>query len=327
MSSNQNNNTTITSSSNQDLNSLNNNTNSNNHNGSQNVVESIAAAVGNSAESMRLHQTRSGETPLCDEPFHRDSRAQAAFLRKCAVFSGLLGACSACSILSWRRFGKGFVARNLLHQSSSSSSSGGECSFFQRYLVTPLLLPAALGVSFVVFRGTLFEREFRKREREREEWELNNYKQGEVEEMVRIYMARGLDMQRAAKLVEITSSDDQFFVDSMMTDELGFSPVEPPTPLEALKAGVIGACSYLAAAILPLIAAHKFDDSSSSKNINANLSYAPEGVLAATTLVYSLFQARMLLRSYTVQSDVIGSIVSNSGWVLATYGLTKWSCS
>lgn len=339
--------------------STSNNQNMNNNNsltssGVQ-IVENITSAVGNSEQSRQLHIARDS-TPLSDEPFHRDSRAQAAFMRKCAVFAGLLGTCSASAILSWRRYGRGFVARSSSSSSSSSiitSTSGSgdinntesDCSFLQRYLITPLLLPAALGVSFVVVRGTLFEREFRSRERAREEWELANYRQGEIDEMVRIYMARGIPQHDAETLVKITSKDDQFFVDLMMTDELGFSPVEPPNFKETLRAGAFGALSYLAAAIVPLIAANHFDfvaasasaasaagggdsgkTSTSSTNDNRQLSFVPEGVLSTTTLLYSLFQARMLLRSYTVRSDTIQSVVCNCGWIAGTYYLTKWSC-
>lgn len=272
-------------------------------------------------------------TPLSEEPFHRDSRAQAAFFRKCVAFAGLLGSCSACSILSWRRFGTGFVPRSA--RTNDDDNNDG-MSFLQRYLITPLLLPAALGVTFVVVRGTVFEREFRHRERAREEWELQNYRKGELDEMVRIYVARGLRESQAQQLVDVVSSNDHFFVDTMMTDELGFSPVEPPTIREGLSAGLAGACSFLAAAILPLLAADRFDYSNDGNNFknknnknnnnNQNLSYVPEGVLAVTSLVYSLLQARMLLRSYTVRSDVVQSVVCNCGWVLATYALTTWSC-
>lgn len=277
------------------------------------IVDNIAAAAGDASTSMRLHEVRA-TMPEHDEPFHRDSRAKAAFVRKCSVFSAILGSCTACSVLSWRR---------ALSTRANSSSNDASLSFFQRFLVTPLIVPAAFGIGFVVYRCVLFEREFRSRERSREEWELQNFRAGEIDEMVRIYAARGLSREQSARLVEIVSSDDQFFVDTMMTDELGFSPIEPPSPLEALHAGAMGTVSYIAAAVLPLVAAHVVDD----PRTHARSSYVPEAVLAATSLACSLLQAQLLLRWYTATSDCVWSVVANMGWIGLTYGVTTWSCA
>jgi hypothetical protein len=293
-----------------------------------NLAENIAAAVGDSQESMRLHQSRDA-VPASEEPFHRDARARSTFLRRCSAFAGILGSCTACAILSWRRF-SGAGATSPQGGSSSAaaaaSGAGSRLSFLQRYLITPLIVPAALGIGFTIFRGAVFEREFRRRERDREEWELANFRQGELDEMVRIYISRGLPPADAQRLVEIQSQNDAFFVDTMMTDELGFSPVEPPTPLEALRAGVFGAGSFIVAAALPLLAASAVDGQYGERRGASLVELAPELTLGVTTLTCSLLQARMLLRTYTMTSDVLWTVASNLGWVCATYQLTRLSC-
>lgn len=58
-------------------------------------------------------------------------------------------------------------------------------------------------------------------ERRREEWEVENCFDLEVDEMVHIYMSKGLSFDDASTIVEIISKDHKMFVDFMMVDELG----------------------------------------------------------------------------------------------------------
>ena len=63
-----------------------------------------------------------------------------------------------------------------------------------------------------------------KRERRREEWECENYLEGEIEEMVELYTKKGVDEATARRVVEILSRNKKAFVDIMMAEELGISP-------------------------------------------------------------------------------------------------------
>ncbi len=65
------------------------------------------------------------------------------------------------------------------------------------------------------------EREYYKKERERELWEVKHFPEGERTELREIYQQRGFSPEETNQLVEIFSRDDERFVDAMMVDELG----------------------------------------------------------------------------------------------------------
>ncbi len=70
-----------------------------------------------------------------------------------------------------------------------------------------------------------------RRERKREEWEVEHYIEGEMEEMVDLYMKKGVDEQTARRVIEILSRNRKAFVDIMMAEELGISPdIEADVP-------------------------------------------------------------------------------------------------
>ena len=58
------------------------------------------------------------------------------------------------------------------------------------------------------------------RERQREEWELENYAQGERAEMVGLWCYKGLTKPDAERCIDLLASYKKFFVDLMMTEEL-----------------------------------------------------------------------------------------------------------
>mmetsp|Transcript_7848 Transcript_7848/g.25137 ORF Transcript_7848/g.25137 Transcript_7848/m.25137 type:complete len:221 (+) Transcript_7848:110-772(+) len=57
-------------------------------------------------------------------------------------------------------------------------------------------------------------------EREREEWEVDNYLAGEIHEMTDIYADKGYDRDVAAAASELLATNKDAFVDIMMVEEL-----------------------------------------------------------------------------------------------------------
>ena len=92
-------------------------------------------------------------------------------------------------------------------------------------------------------------KEFIQQERKREEWEIDNYPKGEVEEIRQIYRRkgfRGKDLERAVKVI---TSNKKLWVDTMMADELGLME-ERASPV---KKGTVTFIAFLLIGSIPLI--------------------------------------------------------------------------
>lgn len=95
------------------------------------------------------------------------------------------------------------------------------------------------------------EMEVAARERKREMWELENYPEGEVKEMVEVYMARGLSRDDAESVIGTMAKYPEFFVDQMMRDELGMEPPEGGN--DHIWSGLYCFTAFLVCGVVPLI--------------------------------------------------------------------------
>ena len=90
------------------------------------------------------------------------------------------------------------------------------------------------------------------KEREREAWELANYKEGEIKEMVELYVERGMSHKDAEICIRLMAKYEDFFVDVMMVEELGLQvPDEDENPWFD---GLITFSAFVLFGIFPLLA-------------------------------------------------------------------------
>jgi hypothetical protein len=68
------------------------------------------------------------------------------------------------------------------------------------------------------------------REKARESWELKNFRQGEIQEMVELFTARGMSLENAATAVDAMAQHEDFFINIMMLEELGCLPPDTRHP-------------------------------------------------------------------------------------------------
>ena len=90
------------------------------------------------------------------------------------------------------------------------------------------LLADALSMGVGDALSSKAETEVARRERERERWELENFKEGEIGEMVDIYTKRGMSKEDAEIVIRVCAKYEPLFVDMMLVDELGLGE-EPKT--------------------------------------------------------------------------------------------------
>lgn len=173
---------------------------------------------------------------------------------------------------------KAVHSQNLLHSEEAHSSAGGRIKnvvfggldgIITTFAVVAGAVGGGLGVEVILILGfssvladalsmgvgdtlsTKAENEFIRRERDREEWEMENNPEGEVEEMIELYKQRGVGEQDARLVIETMAKYKDFFVDVMMTEELGLQvPADDDTP--ALD-GLVTGLSFVVFGTVPLL--------------------------------------------------------------------------
>jgi len=90
------------------------------------------------------------------------------------------------------------------------------------------------------------------KEREREAWELQNYPQGEIAEMIELFVARGMTREDAQFVIERMAKYKDFFVDLMMTEELSLPVPSETGSLDALKDGATMFVAFAFFGMLPI---------------------------------------------------------------------------
>eukprot|EP00924_Labyrinthula_sp_SR-Ha-C_P015620 maker-scaffold_4-snap-gene-5.68-mRNA-1 protein AED:0.22 eAED:0.22 QI:60/1/1/1/1/1/2/737/293 len=107
----------------------------------------------------------------------------------------------------------------------------------------------SMGIGDVV--STLAYHEHVLQERARECWELENYPEGEIEEMVDLYESKGLERSKAAEVIEIMARYKDLFLDTMVSQELGL--VVPKEDEDPYKEGFVTFLSFLVFGGVPLM--------------------------------------------------------------------------
>jgi DNA damage-binding protein 1 len=78
----------------------------------------------------------------------------------------------------------------------------------------------ALSMGVGEFLSSKAENEWILSERAREKWEMDNYPEGEIREMIDLYIERGLSKEDAEKIILTMAKYKTVFIDFMMKEEL-----------------------------------------------------------------------------------------------------------
>ena len=177
--------------------------------------DAFASGDGNSSKQAHDETLKDWE----EDGHNAGERAEETYRRVDAVQSGLV-----CAVVVEALLG-GEVARALL-------------------VKVGLTVAVALGLRegcSKVWYARHYEREYK-----RETWELENYEQGEQEEMVGLWSFKGLRRTDATEVISTMSKYKEFFVGLMMTEELHmFAPVSDPvhqtlTFIACVSCGAVG---------------------------------------------------------------------------------------
>lgn len=111
----------------------------------------------------------------------------------------------------------------------------------------------ALAMGVGEFLSSKAENEWILSERRRENWEMENYPEGEIQEMIDIYEQRGMTHEDAKMVIETMAKYKDFFVDVMMAEELALQVPEENHKTESMKEGVVMFCAFATFGSLPLL--------------------------------------------------------------------------
>jgi VIT1/CCC1 family predicted Fe2+/Mn2+ transporter len=166
------------------------------------------------------------------------------------------------------------------------------------------------------FLSSSAETYFAQMERKREAWECENYLDGEKQEMVDLYVKKGIEQQDAEKLVDIMSKHKDAFVDIMLIEELG---IMPPDPDDApWKDGIITFFSFCIFGFIPLLA---YVATINQKNeSSAGLAFIIACVLTGITLFFlGALTSRVTAESWWksgLKSLVMGAFGSSVAYLI-----------
>ncbi|EPY22245.1 integral membrane protein [Strigomonas culicis] len=226
------------------------------------------------------------------KPLHAESHnSSASEYVKSVVFGGLDGITTTFAIIAAAAGSNGNFATVLIFGFSNVIADG-------------------FSMGFGEYVSGEAERENALTERRREEWEVENSFDLEVDEMVQIYVSRGLSFDDANSIVSIISKDPKLFVDFMMIEELGLL-IDLDDHQGPKKQGLVMFTSFLMFGCIPLLAylPGKGQGTDAVFGVSCLLTMASLAVLGAFKgylVGMSLFRAALLM----VLNGLISGVVS-----------------
>lgn len=186
------------------------------------------------------------------------------------------------------------------------------------------VLADAFSMGFGEFTSAVAELENALNVRTREEWETENYKEGEVKEMAALYIEKGVSKEDALTMLTVMANYKDLFVEHMMVMEHGMMPPDDSDRWAPLKQGFVCFVAFVLFGLVPLIGfiiLYMIDPGSAkdSSNIGRVLGIA-YGLTVLTLFVMGVTKAKLtgnprFLRSGTMMV-VNGTIAGGVAYVI-----------
>lgn len=162
------------------------------------------------------------------------------------------------------------------------------------------------------------EKDYIKNEWMRETWELENYPEGEKQEMVELYEGQGMDKEDAATIVNTFAKYPDKFVNLMMVDELGLEPWDEEESQGLWKQGLVTMLSFWFFGAIPVVGYAIIDAAGVD---NASTIFAVDCVVTLFTMfALGAAKAKVTNTSIIQQGGLMmlnGAVACGAGYLIA----------
>jgi len=176
------------------------------------------------------HDTQNAASSNAEETWHQ---SEGGFLKP-IIFGGLDGILTSFAIVA-------------------GAAGGGLSPEVVMILGFSNIFADALSMGVGEFLSSKANNEWILSERKREEWEMQNYPEGEVQEMIDIYKQKGMEHDDAKVVIETMAKYKDFFVDIMMAQELELQVPDEDHVQESIREGVVMFLSFATFGAMPLL--------------------------------------------------------------------------
>lgn len=192
----------------------------------------LAFESSNADASRVYHQKRTRPSPEHDveEPWHQSEGG----LLQPVIFGGLDGILTSFAIVA-------------------GAAGGGLSISAVLVLGFSNIFADALSMGVGEFLSSKANNEWILSEKRREEWEMQNFRDGEIQEMIDIYVGKGFTTEDATLVIETMAKYEGFFVDIMMQQELELQVPDEDHVEQSMKEGFVMFCSFAFFGTAPLL--------------------------------------------------------------------------
>jgi DNA damage-binding protein 1 len=171
------------------------------------------------------------------------------------------------------------------------------------------VLADAFSMGFGEFASATAELEHALLIKSREEWEMENYEEGEVKEMAKLYMDKGVAKQDALTMLSIMAKYKELFVEHMIVMEHGIMPPDDSDRWQPLKQGIVCFTAFVLFGMVPLIGfilVYIIDkDAANSDNGNGGVLAIAYGLTVVTLFSMGLTKAKLTGSPKVLRSGIM----------------------
>ncbi|MCT8975374.1 VIT1/CCC1 transporter family protein [Clostridium sp. CX1] len=172
------------------------------------------------------------------------------------------------------------------------------------------------GLSMAIgdYLSTKAETEYKEAERKREAWEVEHYPEGEKQELMELYIEKGIAEEDAKIVTEIFSKNKEAWIDIMMVEELGIIE-ENESPV---KNALVTFFSFGIFGLIPLIA-YVFSKFIPSINSEGNMFFLSCILTALTLFILGALKVKITGKNWIrsgLEMLIVGGLAAGAAYLI-----------